>query len=156
MRTMNTCFAVGAISLFLASTTTVVQAQVQLVRLSVMKVQKYNKKGDSTMAVRGDPASAHYTISIQNAGNKPLKSLRVEWKTLAQTPDKKYTAPQGEKTVDVEIGKTYEFDTDSADGKALGYSVQVFSEDKVIASATEPPDIKAQIEKATASGAKSP
>jgi len=83
-----------------------------------------------------------------------LKGLRVTWKTLAQTADKKFSVAQGEKSVDVEMGKTYDFDTDSADGKVLGYTVQVFSEDKVLASAVEPADIKAQIEKAGGSSSK--
>jgi hypothetical protein len=150
-------------SLLLIFPAAFLRAQMTPIRVLVSKVQKYANAGNqnvytgsgygwgASVTSRVEPSTVYCDVKIQYMGVKPVKSARVAWKMLVQAPNvTKPSVEQGEKTVDLQLGKDVEFQTGTENGKALGYIVEVSTNDQVLASSVEPADIKAKIEKAKA------
>ncbi len=148
----------ATISLLLTFPTAFLRAQMTTVRLSVSKVQKFENNGykDSndgwwgeTVKTKTKPTTAYCDIKIQYMGTTPMKNVRVAWKLLVQLPKHaRASVKAGEKTVDLQLGKDVEFETDPEDGKAIGYLVEVSTNDLVLASTSEPSDFEARLKKA--------
>ena len=150
----------AAISLWLIVPATFHGAPMAPIRLLVSKVQKYanadhdyyyNGGWGSTVTTKTQPSTVCCDVKIQYMGAAPIKNARVMWKMLVQPPRiARLSVAQGETTVDLQLGKNIEFQTDTVDGKALGYLCEISTNDQVLATSAEPADIKSRIDKANA------
>jgi hypothetical protein len=145
-------------------------AQVNPVRLRVLKQQKTDYRQsyqttDGYWRERRGTKAVSYSIAVANNTTKPLMDVRVEWAVLVQ-PYVRYDqlrVVDGSKSVDIPFGKSFVFETDiieltgyewrTSEGgrhqhsaEILGYAVEVYIGDKLVASDIKPSDAKRKIE----------
>lgn len=152
---------------FLFACSLLVNAQVAPARIKVTKKQQYQQERSEEIWVdsfTGDQmgtasATTSYKrngvvclIEVFNDSMKRLTNLRVKWAVFAKRSDQSLFVREGEKKCDIEINKKLSLKTDvlaspTINLKDVGYLVEVFSGDDVIATAMDPSTAKESIEK---------
>ena len=161
----------GATCLLLLAFASHAQAQISLVRLSVKKNQKIYEKpknpddmgpGSRDLDVNEEVC---YNIVVANSSTALVPKVQIKWAILIK-PAKgtKLKLVAGEHTCSLKLGEKCAFDTDLVEltgtksqwkngqyrkivsAQIVGYTVEAYIEDRVVASDIQPPDAKHEIE----------
>jgi hypothetical protein len=167
-----TVFLSGATWLLLLAFANHAQAQISPVRLSVSKHQKINQNTisqndrlDTGVREQEVNEEVYYTIVVANAGAASVPNAKIKWAILVKPiRSTKLELVEGERTCSLSFGQKFAFDTDlvqlsgrkwqSRDGwyrrtvsaQIVGYAVEVYMGDKIVASAVDPSDVRRKIE----------
>lgn len=152
----------------------VASAQVSPVKIKVAKKQKTEMKEtfrttDGAYRSSEKNKSVYYTIELTKVTGSPAREFLVKWAVLTQRDgtwtDGQYHAVRGEKTLTVDFGRSESFDTEVVEltsyehvgswsqrseygARLVGYAVEVYVNDQLVAAETQPSSVKAKLEQA--------
>ena len=146
------------------------QAQISPVRLSVNKNQKTTQttisQSDLSINEQEVDQEVSYTIVVTSTSGAPVSDIKIKWAIMVKPTHGKTDLKlvEGERTCSLNFGQKFTFDTDlmqlngkkwqSRNGRnrkaissqIVGYAVEVYIGDRVVASDIQPPDAKRKID----------
>ena len=168
---MKKVFLSGATCLLLLAFASHAQAQISPVRLSVSKNQKIDQKPKYRDNISTGPRElevndeVHYTIVVANSSAAPVPKVQIKWAILVKPArGTSLKLVEGEHTCSLDLGERCTFDTDLVEltgtkwqssggqprrivsAQIVGYTVEAYIGDRVVASDIQPSDAKSKIE----------